>query len=101
MTLSLTLTQPGSILISGGATVQASSDTPVVASCVISIPGSGIRSTEADLVGLDAVEGIFQAGQFSGLSAGSYTITWKCAAPGSNGPAPLIHNLSLNAWASQ
>jgi hypothetical protein len=51
--------------------------------------------------GLSIVESLFQGGRFSGLSAGTYTITWQYSGSGVGSPVLELNYLSLNAWASQ
>jgi len=103
MTLSITLTQPGSILISGSATVISENGGSAAAGCEVSIPNASmISSTQPSVGGVILSASLVQGGRFSGLSAGSYTITWSCGS-GSGPGSPIlgVTNLSLNAWASQ
>jgi hypothetical protein len=103
MTLSLTLTQPGSILISGGATVLSENGGNAGARCSVRIPGANaISSTQAEVGDQILEASLFQGGRFSGLAAGTYTITWNCGAgSGVGSPVIGVTDLSLNAWASQ
>jgi hypothetical protein len=103
MTLSLTLTQPGSILISGGATVVSVNGGLGSATCQVGLPTGNVIAADGPEVGNPFLEGpLFQGGRFSGLSAGTYTITWSCIGQvGTGSPGIAIEHLSLNAWASQ